>query len=176
MDVDELHQRCLERLAELGIPASLDLAALCTIVRAYRQRPLRFRPMPLIGAIGYGLWVATPSADYFLYERTASAVHRLLIILHEISHPLWGHGAEITTSEAAVARLLGKEGGAYFESARPRGRHSLREEREAEIMGTELFERVMAGSPPGDMVEDRLISSLEGNPGHPEGPGKGALA
>ncbi|MEV5717437.1 hypothetical protein AB0L41_26400 [Amycolatopsis mediterranei] len=89
----ELRRRCRRLLNELGIRPPLDVFELCRSVGRQRGRPIRLIPhrIPVPGP--FGAWIATPQADYIVYQQDTSKPHQRHIILHELGHLLAGHGA-----------------------------------------------------------------------------------
>ena len=75
------------------------------IFAEYRKQAQESKGVDEDEAMGYGLWVAMPTADVIFHERETSPLHRGHIILHELCHLLSGHRpAPISREEAA--RLL----------------------------------------------------------------------
>jgi hypothetical protein len=90
----KLRRRCKRLLNELDIRPPLDVAELCKRVGEQRGRPIRLlgHPIPVPGP--FGVWIATETADYILYQAETSKSHQRHIILHELGHILAGHSSD----------------------------------------------------------------------------------
>lgn len=90
----ELRRRCRNLLRQLDIRPPLDVAELCRRVGAHRGRPINLvaHPIPVPGP--FGVWIATESADYILYQQQTSKPHQDHIVLHELGHVLAGHHSD----------------------------------------------------------------------------------
>lgn len=167
-DLRELRRRCESRLRALALPDPFDLEEFCQSLANLRGRSLYVRSATS-GLGPYGLWIATASADYILYAEDTSPLHRLHIILHELSHILWNHHP-VPLDDLSIPEGL-------FSNLRPetvlrllqRAVYSTDEEREAEMLATLLLARVtpdeseaIASDDPDEReVSRRLVRSLE---------------
>jgi hypothetical protein len=90
----ELRGRCRDMLRQLDIQPPLDVAELCRRVGTQRGRPINLvaHPIPVPGP--FGVWIATETADYILYQQQTSKPHQDHIILHELGHLLAGHHSD----------------------------------------------------------------------------------
>jgi len=116
----------------------------------------------------YGLWIATPAADYVIYAEDTSPLHRQHIILHELSHLLCDHHPAPLDDVSLPDDL--------FRDLRPetivrllqRAAYTTAEEREAEMLATLLLARlnrdapdhISSSDPQATEVSRRLIRSL----------------
>src|SRR5688500_4507371 len=100
----ELRARCEARLRALDLPAPFSAQAFCDRLAARRGRPILLQPIAN-QAGSWGLWVATPTADYIFYEQETSPLHQEHIILHEACHILCVHHST-PIAEAELPRLL----------------------------------------------------------------------
>ncbi len=159
MDEKAIRRRCEARLRELSLPVPFDLDAFIADIAAFRGRPIERHALPLGGGLP-GMWVEMPAHDLVYYEERTSPFHQEHIILHELSHILWGHRgvrpAEIGDLTLTELRAL------------RRGHYTRAEEREAETFATLIHHhahRARAGVAPADPhIADvlRLLDSLEG--------------
>ncbi|MFL6120061.1 hypothetical protein [Actinophytocola sp.] len=164
MDFSALTARCAARLADLDIPRPFDVAAFCAGVGRRRGRPLTLLGHDLPAGGPHGFCVSTRNADYIVYERATSPLHREHIILHEVSHLLCGHtGGDALDADRAgrlfptldptvVARVLG------------RSSCSTEEEQEAELLASMILRAAhrrdrVPGRPAGDGL-GRLEASM----------------
>jgi hypothetical protein len=87
----------------------------------------------------FGLWIATESTDYILYQAETPRMHQDHIILHEVGHILAGHQDEETNDEywqvmmpdispEVIRRRLGRT---YYDTTK---------EREAELVATIIMD------------------------------------
>ncbi|SFP71079.1 hypothetical protein SAMN05421810_103164 [Amycolatopsis arida] len=90
----ELRRRCRRLLNELDIRPPLDVVELCRKVGEQRGRPIRLmaHPIPVPGP--FGVWIATKTVDYILYQQETSRSHQCHIILHELGHIIAGHRSD----------------------------------------------------------------------------------
>ncbi|MCW2693121.1 MAG: hypothetical protein JWM48_1988 [Mycobacterium sp.] len=137
-----LRRRCREQLKTLGVLAPVRIEELCRLVGERRRRPLRLvaHTMPMPGP--FGVWIASPSADYILYHRETSPAHQEHIILHEVGHMLAGHEPTGAADPLHCGPLPGGAG------RRPCSCSYGREcEREAELFATIIAEWVSVIEP-----------------------------
>lgn len=81
-------------LRDLDIQPPLDVQQLCQRVGEQRGRPIRLlsHAIPVPGP--FGVWIATDTEDYILYQRETTKAHQDHIVLHELGHILAGHSSE----------------------------------------------------------------------------------
>ncbi|MBL1098725.1 hypothetical protein JK363_19060 [Streptomyces sp. 205] len=152
MRVGRIRRRCKQLIKELGLPASTDLPRLCAIVAERVGRPVHLVPMSLGGVVS-GMTASTDEGFWIFYELRTSPWHQIHIVLHEIGHLLLGHDQDPAVTEDALRmwapsvdvttamRRLGMTPG----FARHHCYDNLTE-RETEVLGTLLMERVVPGS------------------------------
>ncbi len=147
-DLKRLRAACAERLRGITVPRPFNLAVFAGAVARHRGRPLRICPLP--GQAGElsvsGAWAATDHDDRIFIEPAASPWHRDLIALHEISHMLCDHDADLHWADSLAAALLPDVGTGAVR--RMLGRHGYPpgQEQEAEMMASLILER--AGKDP----------------------------
>jgi hypothetical protein len=90
----ELRRRARRLLNDLDIRPPLDVTELCRRVGESRGKPIRLvaHPIPVPGP--FGVWIATNTADYILYQQETSKAHQGHIVLHELGHILAGHRSD----------------------------------------------------------------------------------
>ncbi|MFF7728912.1 hypothetical protein [Streptomyces sp. NPDC008001] len=154
MRVGRIRRRCKQLIQELALPASTDLQGLCDIVARRVGRPIRLVPMSLDGVVS-GMTATTDDAYWVIYEQKTSPWHQVHIVLHEIGHLLLGHDQDPAVTEDAlkvwtpsvdVATAM-RRMGLTMGLARHHCYDNLTE-RETEILGTLLMEKVVP-PPPG---------------------------
>ncbi len=152
------------RALGVAIPAPFSVEALCTNVSRHQDRPVRLVELDLSTDVGCGRWIATDEADYICVDRAASTPLREHIVLHEVAHILCGHRGILGPvlnefkhlDPATVRRVLGRT---VYDDA---------EEREAELLASEIGSRLERGDSPGDAstreVLDRLSAVMADTP------------
>ncbi|MFE5867280.1 hypothetical protein ACFQ6V_01370 [Streptomyces roseifaciens] len=154
MRVGRIRRRCKQLIHELALPASTDLQGLCDIVARRVGLPIRLVPMSLDGVVS-GMTATTDDAYWVIYEQKTSPWHQVHIVLHEIGHLLLGHDQDPAVTEDAlkvwtpsvdVATAM-RRMGLTMGLARHHCYDNLTE-RETEILGTLLMEKVVP-PPPG---------------------------
>ncbi|MCF3103604.1 hypothetical protein IPZ58_18730 [Streptomyces roseoverticillatus] len=154
MRVGRIRRRCKQLIQELALPASTDLQGLCDVVARRVGRPIRLIPMSLDGVVS-GMTATTDDAYWVIYEQKTSPWHQVHIVLHEIGHLLLGHDQDPAVTEDAlkvwtpsvdVATAM-RRMGLTMGLARHHCYDNLTE-RETEILGTLLMEKVVP-PPPG---------------------------
>ncbi|SDG08388.1 protein of unknown function [Lentzea fradiae] len=135
----DLRRRCRRLLNDLGIQPPLDVAELCRRVGEQRGRPVRLvaHPIPVPGP--YGVWIATASADYIVYQRETSKAHQNHIILHELGHLLAGHTGD-EQDNAVLEGLYPDLDPEAVRRALRRTSYDTEHEREAETVATIILE------------------------------------
>lgn len=116
-----------------------DVESFRRYLEEFRQRPVYLVPQSL-GPEIHGLWAATDTADYILFEEATTPYHQRHIVLHEGSHMLQGHVGPSLPELAArlVAHLEPK----LVRSLLCRTVFSTQEEAEAEVLATLIEERM----------------------------------
>ncbi|HEV3355462.1 MAG TPA: hypothetical protein VG247_01645 [Pseudonocardiaceae bacterium] len=135
----ELRRRCRRLLNELDIRPPLDVTELCRKLGEQRGKPIRLveHPIPVPGP--FGVWIATESADYILYQQHTSRSHQDHIVLHEIGHMIAGHRGEEQENELIEGLLPGAEPSAV-RRALSRTSYDNEHELEAETVATIILE------------------------------------
>jgi hypothetical protein len=138
-------QRCQAAIRSLSIPRPPDMNTIRVTVENRRGRPLMLTAAAMAPACN-GMWIATESIDYILYEQDTTPDNQLQIISHEIGHMVLDHqGIPLTSSEmgrlffpdldsAMVAATLAQSVSSAV--------YSPTEELEAETFALLLLERV----------------------------------
>jgi len=90
----DLRRRCRKLLRQLDVRPPLDVAQLCRQFGAERGREIRLlaHPIPVPGP--FGVWIATNTVDYILYQSETTKSHQDHIILHELGHMLADHASD----------------------------------------------------------------------------------
>ncbi|MFF4215156.1 hypothetical protein [Streptomyces nondiastaticus] len=154
MRVGRIRRRCKQLIQELALPASTDLQGLCDVVARRVGRPIRLVPMSLDGVVS-GMTATTDDAYWVIYEQKTSPWHQVHIVLHEIGHLLLGHDQDPAVTEDALkvwtpsvdVSTAMRRMGLTVGLARHHCYDNLTE-RETEILGTLLMEKVVP-PPPG---------------------------
>jgi hypothetical protein len=168
--LNRLRRRCQAKLQalDLELPVPFDIEVFCRALGARRGRRIVLCPMDTWTG-PCGLWVATDTTDYFLYERATSRLHQDLIVLHEVGHVVCEHRcAELLDGEMAgvlgldpelVSRVLGRMA------------YSSDEEQEAEVLASLVLVRAVRDPLPSRRPADpevaaeldRVQAALEGS-------------
>lgn len=139
-DLPALRRRCAARLRDLELPLPFDLTRFCALVAERRGRPLHVRPVAA-GLGPHGFWAATTTADYIFYAEETSPLHRLHIILHELSHIVCDHRPPRLEDVSFPSDLVSDLDPETVRLLLQRAAYSTEEEREAEVLATVLLER-----------------------------------
>jgi len=155
-------RRARAKLRALGItlPSPFAIEDFCSLLSAARGRSIRIIPVDLPPrAASCGAWLAAASVDYVCVDRNAPALLREHIILHELSHIICDHrgtpAAERLTQyglldPSTVKRMLERT---LYDSA---------EEREAELLASEIGSRINRGQPWRTPADDRTQQIVHG--------------
>lgn len=158
MNLGTLRHRCVARLKSLPIPDPFDLAGFCTALSIQRGRPIVLEAVPEIedpAELGSptGLWVAGSTLDVIFFDADTSPWHQEHIILHELSHLLCGHHAQLIAEPGFTELLLPHMSREIVVGARGRTiTYSDAEEQEAELLASLISEQanrraIIASSP-----------------------------
>lgn len=139
MNERKLRRRCKRMLQDLGIQPPLKVDVLCRLLGAHRGRPIQLAPYSLPVPGPFGMWIATGSADYILYQKETSHAHQDHIILHEIGHILADHKSDESTDEAWQQMMPDISPDAIKKALR-RTSYDEDHEREAELVATIILE------------------------------------
>ncbi|OSP41394.1 hypothetical protein B7767_21070 [Streptomyces sp. 13-12-16] len=137
MSERKLRRRCKRELRALGIQPPLRIDELCRRLGEHRGRPIRLLPYSLPIPGPFGMWLATESTDYILYQRETSRIHQDHIILHEVGHILANHHSH--QEELAQPVLPGLSPDVVKRALR-RTSYDEEHEREAELVATIILE------------------------------------
>lgn len=135
----ELRRRCRRELRALRIEPPLRVDVLCQRLGERRGRPLRLVSYSLPVPGPFGLWLATASADYILYQAETTRVHQDHIILHEVGHILADHRSD-DTDEEYWQRMMPDLSLEVIRRALRRTHYDTEQEREAELVATIIME------------------------------------
>jgi hypothetical protein len=161
-----LRQRCEAKLQELELPVPFTIEAFCEVVGAHLGRQVVLCPVDTRTG-PCGLWVATPEAHLFFYERDTTPLHKALILGHEAGHALFEDDAADVLDAEELAGLLGLN---PLMVRRVLGRTSYDDEGEqrAEVFGRLVAKRAARDAPPSPRpatqelaIVGRLESALE---------------
>lgn len=134
-----LRKRCKRTLRTLDARLPLPVPALCERLGAQRGRPIRLVAYPLPVPGPSGLWIASPTADYVLYQQHTSTVHQDHIVLHEVGHIIAGHATvELDDRTSMLDPGLLRSA---IRHAIGRTCYDAEREREAELVATIILER-----------------------------------
>ncbi|HEY4020592.1 MAG TPA: hypothetical protein VGM75_18005 [Pseudonocardiaceae bacterium] len=134
-----LRKRCKATLRALDLRPPLRVPVLCDRLGARRGRPIRLLPYPLPVPGPSGLWIASTTADYLLYQQHTSGAHQDHIVLHEVGHIIAEHPS-VELDEASWSLLDPATLRAAIGKALARTRYDTEREREAETVATIILE------------------------------------
>ncbi|MBF6062809.1 hypothetical protein IU500_13490 [Nocardia terpenica] len=137
----ELRRRCRALLRDLKIQPPLDVHELCRKVGEQRGKPIRLVAHPISVPGPFGAWIATPRADYILYQKETTESHQDHIILHELGHIIAEHRSD--EDDASLLAQLSAGGGLPPDAVRRalrRTAYDTAAEREAETVATIILE------------------------------------
>lgn len=126
-------------LRELQIEAPLNVPELVHRLADSRGRPIRLVPYPLPSPGAFGLWLATPDADYVLFQRHTSPEHQEHIILHELGHIIADHGSNEEDGDVWQQIFPGIPPEVVLRALRRQG-YTAPAEQEAEMVATVIKE------------------------------------
>lgn len=135
----ELRRRCKRELRALDIQPPLRVEELCRKLGERRGRPIRLVPHPLPMPGPFGCWIATPTADYILYQQETSKTHQDHIILHEVGHIMADHEGVDTGADFLQATMPGLAPDTVTRGLR-RTSYDEEHERQAELVATIILE------------------------------------
>jgi len=131
----KLRRRCRKLLNSLDITPPLDVELLCARLGERRGRPIELVPYEIPVPGPFGLWIATPTTDYILYQRETSPAHQDHIVLHEIGHMIADHTSDDQDDDLLTDLQLGVTP-EYVRRALRRTSYDTEHEREAETVAT----------------------------------------
>lgn len=133
-----LRKWCRDELRVLGLEPPLRVESLCERLGDFRGRPVRLVPHRMSASGPSGLWLATASRDYIVFQSGTSEMHRDHIVLHEVGHILAGHtsqDADVQQWQASMPDLSAD----MILRALARTCYDAQREREAELIATILM-------------------------------------
>lgn len=107
MDDREGRARAHEALAALQLPAPFNLCDLIAAVERERRTKIQIVEFPDISPEDglFGIWLNTEDlGDFILHVPTESELHRVQVILHELSHMILGH--DLSAGQSSAAQLF----------------------------------------------------------------------
>jgi hypothetical protein len=139
MNERELRRWCRRELRALDVRAPLRVDELSDRVGRRRGRPIRLVPFRLPVPGPFGVWLATSTTDYIVFQSHTTRAHQDHIVLHEIGHILAGHHDEVTDPSLWTLALpdLSPD---MVRRAFGRSAYEARHEREAELIATIIME------------------------------------
>lgn len=143
----DYRERYMAVLREVGIPEPFDVAVFQANVGASRGRRVELHELPAsVGGV-CGLAVGLPSVDHVFFAAGTSPRHQQHIIVHELIHLLFGHGAlrGLAIPPGVLRRLLPDLDPGVIRVALARGGYSDPEEREAEAVASLVMGHVGTG-------------------------------
>jgi hypothetical protein len=155
----QLRQRCKNKLQDLQLelPAPFTIERFCELLGQRLSRQIVLCPVDTRTG-PCGLWVATPTTDYFLYESATTPLHREQILLHEAGHRAFNHhSAEVMHDE--LAKLLGLDV-ELIRHVLGRTTYSDTEEQEAEVFGTFVLEQAVRAVIPAPQPADPEVAAV----------------
>jgi hypothetical protein len=150
MGLRHLRRRCERYLRDLDLPEGCDAGVLCARLAERPERngrPIHLLPMPLSADDPCGLWVATEAADYIVFEANTTVPHQYHIIAHELSHLLLEHDSQQVLTDEAIEKLTPSLDPSTVQRMLGRSRYDAKEEREAEMLGSLLQQRLSRCAP-----------------------------
>lgn len=120
-----------------------------------RGKPIRLvaHPIPVPGP--FGVWIATETADYILYQERTTRSHQNHIILHELGHLLAGHRNGEGQDDPMLSELYPDIEPDAVRRALRRTSYDDSQELEAETVATIILEwaSVLDRVAPGDSAD-----------------------
>lgn len=171
IDLRTIRQRCEARLRTLPLPDPFDLDDFCGALSEQRGRPILLEATPEMDSpaeLGSpaGLWMAGTSLDVIFYDAETSPMHQEHIILHELSHLLCGHHAQVIAGPGFSELVLPDMSREIVLGTRGRTiTYSDAEEQEAELLASLIAEhsnRHRAETPAVQARTAGTIARLEG--------------
>lgn len=159
-DLQMVRQRCQALLQTLELPAPFDLRALCDAVEMKRRRPIVLLPVSGM-AKAYGLWIAYPDVDVIFYTEDTSPLHRLHIIVHELSHLICDHQPVSMDDQDYLQLLCPDLFPNVFRRLLPRATYGASEDREAEVLASLILTRTNQAAPVPAVVRGDVAAALE---------------
>ncbi|ASW57092.1 hypothetical protein CIK06_27535 [Plantactinospora sp. KBS50] len=145
-----MRRRCVRLVDGLGLPRHPDVAQVCAAVGARTDRPVRLTRLEMPPDLPSGVVVVTPSTLGIFVDALAEPWLQDGIACHELAHLLLGHHLRPLDDPEMTRRVLPtiEPWAARQALGAPEPRTLARTcydgsmEREAEMLGTELFGRL----------------------------------
>ncbi|MGW3207614.1 toxin [Streptomyces sp. NPDC001135] len=132
----QLRRSCEARLAALMLPKPYDIATLCARLSRRRSRPLHLIPIAMQAAQPCGLWMASDSADFVLFEARTTRPHQDHIIAHELAHIICDHRSSSSLDDTTAQLMFPDLEPELVRDMLGRTNYSDTQEREAEMMAS----------------------------------------
>ncbi|WP_406083543.1 ImmA/IrrE family metallo-endopeptidase [Micromonospora zamorensis] len=142
MKLHRLRKHCEQIVADLEVPEPFDIQKLCDVLGERRGRPIHLVPIKLPAHTVCGMCVPTGDFDAIFFEQDTSPLHQQLIIGHELGHLLAGHRATEVLDADASRLLLPDLDPQLVQRSLGRSNYAAAEEREAEMIGSLLLQRL----------------------------------
>ncbi|MFA7765874.1 hypothetical protein ACGFNX_23825 [Streptomyces sp. NPDC048723] len=112
----------------------------------------------------FGVWIATGTSDYIVYQRETTKPHQDHIILHEVGHIMAGHESD-EGDEDLLGLMMPDIAPQAIRRALRRTSYDQDHEREAELVATIILEWAsvlnrVAPPPPEDRSVRRVHTAL----------------
>jgi hypothetical protein len=146
-----LRRACELRLTDLGLTDHRSAFELGEYLSRSRGRPIQLVAMNLEASHPCGLWVATRTNDFVIYEARTSRPHQEHIIAHELAHMICCHRGVGELDDAGARLLFPDVDPQLVRDMLHRSDYSATEEQEAEMMASLLLQRFVR---PPATVED----------------------
>lgn len=134
-----LRAQVRRELQSLEIQPPLQVGVLCQRLGERRGRPIHLLPYSIPVPGPFGLWIASTSADYVLFQAETTRVHQDHIILHEVGHILADHDSD-DTDDDVLEQLMPTIPPEVIRRALRRTSYDAEHEREAELVATIIQE------------------------------------
>ncbi|MGW7334304.1 toxin [Streptomyces sp. NPDC054840] len=138
----KLRKAGAQRIAELDLPTSTDVAELCRHLGEVRDRPITLVPMQMPSSHPCGMWVAARDEDLIFYDANTTGAHQEHIILHELGHIICCHRGAGGLDEAAARLLFPNLDPELVRDMLLRATYDDVQEQEAEIIAYLLSQRM----------------------------------
>lgn len=151
MNYREAQKIARQTAREFGLPKDATLEFIRQKLEDERHRGLSIIEIPgLSGTEVCGMWLVCADRDIVLHAPARSAWHRQQIILHEFSHMVLGHDAQVPAA-ATTNSVLPDVASEYVLGALTRSSYDTDAELTAEVLADEFASRIIksaAGTSP----------------------------
>jgi hypothetical protein len=135
----QLRRRCKQELRALDVQPPLQVEALCRALGERRARPIHLVPYSLPVPGPFGVWIATGTSDFIVYQRETTKSHQDHIILHEVGHILADHDSD-AGDEELWGLMMPDIAPEAIRRALRRTSYDQEHEQEAELVATIILE------------------------------------